>query len=331
MSLPVLLLLFIIAAAAAAIIVLSLKLNRCIKENRNLKLIGERYRLAAEQTNSVIFDYNITSNILNFSPAFKEKFGYEPPLRGFPESIVDARMIFSEDIADFLQNCHRCINGKQHSKLEIRIRKSDGEYVWCILRMTCLVGSDGEPSRILAKISDIDSSKRQTELLAELCERDCLTSFYNRDAAKGIISRSIDSSDPHSLHALMIIDIDNFKTINDVFGHLKGDSCLLSVKDAISAGLDNNAVLARVGGDEFLAFIPNISSADHAYECGKKICESVRSNCAIITENEKLAVTTSIGVAAMNKNDGASYQTLFERADAAMYLAKRSGKNSCKM
>ena len=134
---------------------------------------------------------------------------------------------------------------------EIRIATKDGRFIWCRVRYTLQTDQDKRPARAIGLIADIDKEKREKERLLELAEQDSLTGLYNRGAVQTLIQRYVVKALPSDRCALMILDVDNFKKVNDIYGHLSGDAMLRDIADMLRRLFPENAVLARVGGDEF--------------------------------------------------------------------------------
>lgn len=168
---------------------------------------------------------------------------------------------------------------------------------------------------------------RNTNVVLEaLAARDALTGLANRRTFDRFLVAAIARAAPNSGTALLLIDIDHFKSINDRFGHPTGDRCLQS----LARLLDNisdlpNALAARYGGEEF-AIIYDAPSAQHAYEYARFLCKKIEQLETTDTEHGTVKFTASIGVAfALDKNEG--NEALVEKADKALYRAKKSGRN----
>jgi diguanylate cyclase (GGDEF)-like protein len=168
-------------------------------------------------------------------------------------------------------------------------------------------------------------SKRQyseferKEVLQGECSRDSLTGLYNRRHLERYFTLYAEDDE---LSAMILLDLDNFKMANDVFGHKKGDEVLCTVSDILRKNFRESDCVARLGGDEFAVFLPNISRRDIIQE---KI-EKVLDDFPIILEGEKeVEVSVSIGIAFKTQKE-MTYKNLCDKADAAMYEAKKLGK-----
>lgn len=154
-------------------------------------------------------------------------------------------------------------------------------------------------------------------------QQDALTGVYNQKATAELVKRSLESQ-YHNTTALYFIDIDNFKYINDTFGHQKGDEllCLLAQYLRDIAGRDG--IAGRLGGDEFLLYQPDITSLDRIEALAQKICDF--SNTLSARKLPRLPFSCSVGIA-VYPSDGIDYDTLLRKADQNLYTSKRNGKN----
>ncbi|MFQ8599805.1 MAG: GGDEF domain-containing protein [Oscillospiraceae bacterium] len=138
-----------------------------------------------------------------------------------------------------------------------------------------------------------------------------IRSFLENEGKKGV-------------HALLIIDIDNFKTINDSQGHLFGDSVLASIAAVIGACFRITDIVGRIGGDEFVVFLKNVRSKSNIQEKARQVCQAFRQ--LRMQDGRKAAISGSIGIA-LCEHGNMGYEKLFQMADNALYSAKKRGKN----
>lgn len=165
-------------------------------------------------------------------------------------------------------------------------------------------------------------NKQRSEALREallLAERDSLTGILNYGALYERITRALEVG---VTAALLFIDLDNFKTVNDTIGHQAGDDLLRSVAQVLRNQLWEKDLCGRVGGDEFVVFLPEMHSRDQAVYCARRLCECIER----LSEEGKYAMSCSIGVA-FAPEEGTDYNTLAHVADLRAYAAKAQGKN----
>ncbi|MDD3570564.1 MAG: sensor domain-containing diguanylate cyclase, partial [Lachnospiraceae bacterium] len=216
-------------------------------------------------------------------------------------------------------------NGER--ECEIRCKGRDGKEFW-VLAISHML-KDPETSDILCftYMRNIQIRKEKELKLKESAEKDVLTNVYNRAVCQQMITEYLNEIKQGEIHAFFIIDIDNFKHINDKFGHMQGDKILVEVADILKKNFRNGDIVARLGGDEFVIFMKNAGSIGLIGEKAKMLCKEV-SSLNIKEDGNKLSV--SIGIAVVPK-DGTTYEELYKASDIALYSVKEAGRNGFKI
>lgn len=162
--------------------------------------------------------------------------------------------------------------------------------------------------------------KEQEELIIK-SQFDAMTNLYNKTTIEQKISDTLENN-PENMHALMAIDIDNFKGVNDIFGHKMGDHIINVVAGVLSAQFDQKDYIGRIGGDEFVVFMRGIESKNDAFEKAKMLIKTIQEKDGLTIPDN---ISISVGIAFSEEAD-THYSMLFERADKALYSAKEAGK-----
>ena len=207
---------------------------------------------------------------------------------------------------------------------EKRFVRPDGSAVWVIANMTFLRDEDGRALTWLGQFQDITERKGLEERLRRLADEDPLTGLPNRRGLEGAIRLALDMADRHQLAgALLMIDLDGFKAVNDTHGHAVGDEALAAVSQSLRARLRATDLLARVGGDEF-AVLLRATTGGRARALADALVQAVRTTSLGAGEPD-IALDASIGVADFEPVALPTVRELLDCADAAMYAAKRAG------
>lgn len=294
-------------------------------DNRELVIKEERYRIANEQSNSIIFEFNVETGGLSCSPNACEFAAYPTFTEGFPESLIELDVVHPDDAAQFQRTTHSMTHGRRHGAMEIRMKTFHGEYHWFNMSLTTI--ADGEtfkPLRVIGKLTDIDEEKRMTENLTFKAERDPLTSVLNKAATQTLITKRIAERKPDLYYAFIVLDIDCFKSINDGYGHQKGDEVLVELANTLISQLRGEDVVGRIGGDEFMVLLTDMPSKEAVARKMQQLIDCMRK--IAIDERSNVFVTTSMGVA-FCPQDGISFNQLYASADNALYVRKNAGKN----
>lgn len=288
-----------------------------------LRLSEERYQIIIDQSTEVIFEWNLKKDIIFFSRNWEKKYGYSSTLIDAYEKISNSVNIYEKDKQKIKQIVSKKILGSPYSEFEIRIKNVKGVYLWCKVRSTTIFDGDKKPDKIIGIIIDIDTQKKETEKLIELAQKDSLTKLYNKITVQTLIENKLKQSTFSDSHALMIVDIDDFKSVNDSLGHLFGDAVLTDISASILQLFRSSDIVGRIGGDEFIVFLNDIPSsavekrADEVTNIFHKTYSGIKKN---------YEISGSVGVAVYPR-DGKDFTTLFQNADAALYQAKIQGKN----
>ncbi len=184
----------------------------------------------------------------------------------------------------------------------------------------------GRPVGHLWLFEDITRARQTADQLIYLAERDPLTGLYNRHRFNEELARMSADAERHASQvALLFFDLDEFKYINDTFGHRAGDAMLIRVAGEVAGQVRRNEILARLGGDEFAILVPDISD-DMLRVLAERITQAI-ANVRFEFEGHSLRLTTSLGIAIL-PDHADNAEDLIARADTAMYQAKEAGKNA---
>ena len=290
-----------------------------------LRLGEERYRIIMSQTEDIIFELNIKEDTVCFSENWENKFNYESTIMDISKKIYETKIIYKDDIKKFGKIINDIIYGDTYQETEIRLRENNDKYIWCKIRITAMFDQNGNIFKAIGAIIDIDEEKKEVEELIFKAQRDSLTGLYNKGIAQNMIEEYIKNEGLKAKGALFVIDVDNFKAVNDNLGHLAGDSVLTDISSMLAEVFNENSIVGRIGGDEFIVFLKNIDSEEFIYKKAKNLLKGFRKNFAGETQDHK--VSGSIGIAKYPQH-GKSFKELFINADKAVYLAKNKGKDN---
>jgi diguanylate cyclase (GGDEF)-like protein/PAS domain S-box-containing protein len=213
-------------------------------------------------------------------------------------------------------------------KREKRYLRPDGTVVWAALSVSLVRDVAGEPLHFVSHIEDVTERKRAHEELERLASDDPLTGLLNRRRFDEELERELKrlAREPGRRAALLVLDIDRFKLVNDSLGHRAGDDVLRAVAHTLTHRLRSSDVIARLGGDEFAALLLDLHKPEDAAEIASEIARAIGSQ-SILTGGEATNVTVSIGVLLLDQTTGGREIDSLVAADNAMYRAKRAGRN----
>ena len=209
---------------------------------------------------------------------------------------------------------------------EMYNRKKDGTFFWEAMQVLPFKDKQGETTHFIALKEDISLRKEYEKQLNRQSSYDPLTNLPNRGLANDRLSQALAMAHRTGRQvALMFIDLDNFKKINDTLGHQAGDTLLVEIATRLRKELWEEDTLARQGGDEFLVILPNLENATMAESIAQKLLTCFTK--PVQMDDREIFVTASLGIA-VAPNDGDEAPILMRNADAAMYQAKEAGRNT---
>lgn len=290
-----------------------------------LKNTIERNQIIVDQSGGIVFEWDIDSDTMYCSPKWEEHFGYPPASKNYGAQMGIATHFHPDDLP-MVRSAIEQIKS-QHTTLgiDVRIADSNARYLWTRITATAYLDEHGQLKRIIGILQDVDALKRAEIALKERAERDSLTKLLNKASTQHLVTEYLEEREDGSLAAMLLLDLDNFKSINDNYGHLYGDTVLAQIGIGLKKLFRGNDIIGRMGGDEFLILMKDIPNMELVYTRCRQLLENFRPRLEEIAPG--LNVSCSIGVALI-PDHGISYSDLFRRSDEALYLSKSAGKNT---
>lgn len=217
--------------------------------------------------------------------------------------------------------------GLQSHNSETRFVHASGHPVSVALSLNLIRNSDGEPSHLLAQMQDVTDRKRYEQKLQHMADHDPLTGLLNRRSFERELTAHVARSGRYGAEgALLMLDIDNFKYVNDTLGHNAGDAIIVRVAQALRTALRESDVVARLGGDEFAVLLPK-ADIPAARVVVDSLLDAVRGQSDSASKLGPRGLSASVGVAIVTDTDGLTGEDLLVNADLAMYDAKEAGRD----
>jgi diguanylate cyclase (GGDEF)-like protein/PAS domain S-box-containing protein len=233
----------------------------------------ERYALAVGGANDGLWDWKLETNVIYLSPRWKFLLGYgENEIGNSPEEWFNR--IHPEELEQVKADIAAHLEGHiPHFENEHRMKHKDGTYRWMLSRGLAVRGADGKAYRMAGSQTEITDRKMAEEKLFYDASHDALTGLPNRSLFMDLLSRSIGHAKRHEdyLFAVLFLDLDRFKVINDSLGHQIGDQLLIEISKSVEKTLRPNDTMARLGGDEFAILLDDLENASHATRVAGRI------------------------------------------------------------
>ena len=289
--------------------------------NRTLALLEQertKYRFFASMSKEIQFEYNLGSDILTFSEWGAQQLGLNELI---PHPATDPQLISiftPEDLSDLVARIQAATPSAPVINVNYRLRIFGQNRWFKVVVRPLWVGEDHPTiTGCIGKFLDAHEEYEELATFRRLSMQDSLTKLRNHMSARKIIESALAHSD-NRRYALLLFDLDHFKSANDRFGHLFGDDVLKAVAQKVLRSIRSDDVAARVGGDEFLIFMS--CTTDQVEPLIRRIFTSLTGT------YRDFPISLSLGVA-LAPEHGTDYETLFNRADQALYAAKKNGRN----
>ncbi|MBH9553919.1 putative bifunctional diguanylate cyclase/phosphodiesterase [Inhella gelatinilytica] len=290
-------------------------------------IIGEEtWKLALEASGDGVWDWHIQEGVEHFSPGFLSIYGYTLEDLAADPDAIDA-LTHPDDREQMARDRQAHFEGRTAVyRNEHRVRCKDGSLKWVLTRgMVIARSADGRPLRMVGTHTDITSRKLVEAQTWRQAHHDALTDLPNRRLLTERLSTEIKHArrDGHQL-ALMALDLDRFKAVNDQWGHDAGDELLRQAAQRIAACIREVDMVARLGGDEFIVLLTDVQGEP---SCIERVASALvaRLDEVFTLGGHKASVSASIGIA-LFPTDAHDARGLFKRADQALYAVKRAGR-----
>ena len=283
----------------------------------------ERYEIVEELTDNILFTYDVTNDVFEASSKILRSMGTRTRIENAIENMTYGDILDHRDVPAFIGALSNALSGQRKNSFDARVINNRGDGVWHRIKFYVIYDENGDAVQFVGTLTDIDKEKKEKNRLIVQAETDQLTGFLNK------ISTALKVNDfirEHDDGALFLFDIDDFKKLNDTYGHHVGDVFLKEFTNKLLLSFRATDILGRVGGEEFIIYLSgvgnNINYLEEKAVQIQNICHSIRLDVA--PERE---FSCSIGIALVPK-DGNNYTEIYEKADEAMYSVKKSGKNN---
>ncbi len=303
-----------------------------LKENEKIEKDNVRYAVTSQSSQTLVYEYDFERKVIEFTGDTKFLFGEN--LRQLPIdwfNMIEERIHESErDLRTRLQDF--IASGETSYSSELRLIAGENEYVWYRLSGTLIKDKEGGvPVKLIGSLANVNEQVVHEQELKEMAETDLLSGLLNKVSMEKHVDNWIKTRDRDAVGAFYMLDLDNFKQVNDKIGHSAGDTAICDAANKLKLVFSERDFIGRIGGDEFCVFLtlPETMPREKIKEI---IAEKARVLNSILHETYTsgdiaVNVTSSIGIS-LFPMQAKSYKELFKYADAALYSVKEGGKNN---
>ncbi len=286
-----------------------------------LKVKEEGYKILFESTNVITFDYDVDNDYFSYVLKKPDDSIVEKSYENFISSNIKLEHIHEDSLKDFLDLFECASKNKVKGSLDFLANFMGYGYSWCRVYYVSVPDDEGNIYRVVGQVLDIQHEKDEFDIIKHKSQRDQMTGVYNKLEARRMIQNYLSNNELSGKDVLMLFDLDDFRKVNDNYGHIIGDLVIKKVATVLEKVFSIKDIVARFGGDEFIVFLKNIPM-DVLQERIKTFYELFE----IEQTNGKIDIGCSIGIAFAN-DKAKDFDSLIEYADIAMFEAKQKGKN----
>lgn len=290
----------------------------------DVSMSEELHRTISDISDNMLFEWDFHKETMYVSDNFKEKFDIDPSEAQLANGkFLDK--IMSEDYAEvYKRDISTLLKNRTGHSGEYQMTTKNGSLLWFSIRALCVTDRLGEPLRVIGVVTDIDSEKKLELQLSERASYDFLSQLYNRSTFERELKSEIERS-AHSKVAVLFIDVDDFKFINDRFGHSVGDEVIKYVAGCIKQRVKGSGFAGRFGGDEFVLCITDPKQIEEIESLSLDLIDELYEGYHSELANVSINVKASIGIAFYPEH-GDDSNKVVAAADEAMYFVKKNGK-----
>lgn len=299
---------------------------------RLLKTERDRFSLAIEGSQDGLWDWNLETNETFFSARYLEILKYSET-DTYISSPNWEELVHPDDVTQCKSNAEQHLQGNSEVfENQHRMLCKDGSWKWVLSRGKALFDENQQPIRFVGFITDISAEIEYKEKLEYIAKHDPLTDLPNRFMLNELLQSLMSRSERnHSLLAVLYIDLDGFKEVNDKYGHDTGDIVLGIIANRMKQTMRLEDLASRIGGDEFVVVLPDIDNEQQTLPLIQRLIDEISTPIFVNDVNNanlQITTTASVGVSIYPQNEVIGSDALLRQADQAMYQAKTAGKNS---
>ncbi len=285
---------------------------------KKLEQTNDYHRRITELSKELYFEYEIANDTLSFSELFREIFGKDAVMPGFRSKLDKTKIIHPEERPAVIAIFNSVMSGRKQVRFELRLISKEGTPSWYLCYASIIFDENRNPYKVVGKLSTVTSLTKEVEKQVYTPQIDVLTNVCTKESADIMITEET-SKQEDILSALMLIEIRNYKNLNEIKKMLNGENVLASIGAIIKKHFRSSDIIGRIGLGEFVVYMKGIHSDQTVYEVADKICKEIESIYSY--EHTKGGISASIGIT-FHKGEK-EYPVLMSNANTALVMAKK--------
>lgn len=293
---------------------------------KKLEQTNDYHRIITELSKDFYFEYEIATDTLSFSEIFREAFGRDSSIPGFRKKLEKTKLIHADELPAVIKIFNSMMSGRKQVRFELRLIPKDGIPVWYTCYASIIFDENKNPYKVVGKLSTSNPTRREAENSAPayVPVLDSLTNVCTKESAEQLITEALTKQGQEGLSALLLVELRNYKNINEIRRITGGENILATVGRLLKARLRTTDVIGRLGLSEFVLYVKDLTSDQYIFELAEQLCKDIEK--VHPYEHNKNGLTISIGIA-LHKGEQ-DYQKLLANANTALVMAKKISVSS---
>lgn len=287
---------------------------------KKLEQINEYQRTITELSKELYFEYEIAKDTLAFTELFREVFGRDAEITNFRTRLERSKIIHPEELPIVISIFNNMMSGKKQVRFEVRLISKDGVATWYVCYASIIYDENRNPFKLIGKLSTTNPIKKEADMPSTEPQFDTLTKVYTKESAESIITEVMSKQEPEALSALMVIDIRNYKGINEIMKAANGEDILTTIADLFKIRFRATDIIGRLALSDFVIYVKGIRTDKNVYEKAEQLCKEVDNLYSFAYTKNSLSI--SIGIA-FHRGALMEYPVLLANSKTALIMAKK--------
>ncbi|MDF2906777.1 MAG: hypothetical protein K0R34_2098 [Herbinix sp.] len=286
---------------------------------KKLEQSVEYSRAITELSKDLFFEYEIATDTLSFSEIFREVFGKDSVVTGFRKRLEKTKIIHPDELPAVVGIFNSMMSGRKQVRFELRMLPKDGKPCWYLCYASIIFGENRNPHKVVGKLALINSVDNAPVEPSYQPTLDSLTGVCTKESAEIMIRDTLDKQNSDALSAMLLVDIRNYKNINEIRKAINGENILTTIGHVFKKEFRTSDVIGRIGLSEFVVFLKDIPADHMVYVIADQLCKKLESLYSY--EHTKSGVTVSIGITLQRGVQ--DFQVMLANANTALVMAKK--------
>jgi diguanylate cyclase (GGDEF)-like protein len=298
---------------------LAMDITSLMTSYKKLEQTNDYHRTISELSRDLFFEYEIATDTLSFTELFREIIGKDSVIPGFRKRLEKTKTIHPEELPAIISIYNSMMSGRKQARFELRLIGKDGNPCWYTCYASIIFDGNRNPYKVVGKLSVRNTVSKEPEKEVLKPVFDSLTNVCTKDSAEALITEAMARQEEDSLSALLLIEIRNYKVLNEVRRFINGENLLSELGEILRSRFRTSDIVGRLGLNEFIAYAKDLQSDKAVYDIADRICKAVETIHPY--EHTKSGLSVSIGIALQKGTS--EYQVILANANTALVMAKK--------